>query len=117
MRERERKVRDGRKRREQGAETGIGRWDRRTERQYANGRETTGRLRREVSQRQGWKREEAGERPQREGLAGLGAPGQGGLMEEGRTEGHQGSYHDGSYARRHPHPRPHNSASLLLTIS
>lgn len=32
---------------------------------------------------EGWKREEAGERPQREGLAGLGALGQGGLMEMG----------------------------------
>lgn len=51
MRERERKVRDGRKRREKGAETGIGRWDRRTEYQCANGGETTGRLGWEVSQR------------------------------------------------------------------
>lgn len=43
----------------------------------------------------------------REGLAGLGAPGQRGLMEVRRTGGCQGSFHDGSYTRS-PAPGPPN---------
>lgn len=54
---------------------------------------------------EGWSREEAGERAQREGLAALGAPGQRGLTGWGGLDC-QGSFHHGSDTRRSLAPGP-----------
>ena len=91
MREREReegRVRDGEK--EQGAETGVGRWDRRTGGCCISGRGTGGGLGAGITEEGMEKRRH--ERARGGGPAGLEPLGQGRL----RTGGCQGSYPDGS---------------------
>lgn len=98
MREREERVRDERKRREKGAETGIRRWFRRAGCQCTNSRGARGAQRGVVTeagmQQRGGRREGPEGRP-------------GGSRTErgvGRTGGCQGSFHDGSDTRRSPAP-------------